>query len=182
MIALAFKEKEKYGRTLGTPSSDANHMSEPCSRARPSLHAVGVRAVTAQENLWWHQLSEVSVVPGYPQSTGRRVAVKAVTDTRNWSLNCVIFSVGGMVMDWLLAIKRRHRHKSYWARYHGNSVVGQFPTVFLCEFVKLTCCLQQIIRRTLCAKSIEKRLWGRTASAKDKPSQHDCIDARHAVI
>lgn len=135
MIALSFKEK-KNGRTLGTISSDAKHMSEPLLTCATLPRVVPAVAVTVQENLWRHQLSEVSVVPGYPQSTGAtrgHAAVSAVTDTRNLVLKlrdihaaCLVCR---MVMERLVAIKRRHHRKSWLAQCLGNCIVGQFPTV-----------------------------------------------------
>lgn len=115
-----------------------------CLTLPRAVPAVGVRAVTVRENLWWHQLSEVSVVPA----------------THNPRCNCcscnwyerLLFKlrviraalVCRMVIECLVAIKRRCHRKSSLEQSHGKLHCGTFSSVFSAGFVQLTCCLQQI--------------------------------------
>lgn len=165
MTALAFKgkrgggEKKNTAGLSGLPPQTQNtcpnpaHVPGPPSCGSSCWCASGDRTGKFMMTSAKRSISRARL-PAIRRATRGHAAVEAVTDTRHWALSCVLFRtalVCRMVMEWLVAIKRRHHHKSPLARRRGNCIVGQFPPPpphFLCEFVKLACCLRQIGRRT----------------------------------
>lgn len=163
MTALAFKgkrgrEKKNTAGLSGLPPQTQNTCPNPAHVPDPPSCGSSCRCASGDCTGKFMMTSAKRSIsrarlPAIHRATRGHAAVEAVTDTRHWSLSCVLFQtalVRRMVMEWLVAIKRRHHHKSSLARRRGNCIVGQFPPNprFLCEFVKLACCLQQIGRRT----------------------------------
>lgn len=101
-------------------------------------------------------------LPAIHRATRGHAAVEAVTDTRNWSLSCVLFrtALGPQDGNGVVGCNKKTASSQIivgsasWKLHRGTVS----PPRFLCEFVKLACCLQQIGRRTHGERSVEKKL------------------------
>lgn len=139
MTELAFKEKKKEKKNTaglsGLPPQTQNtcpnpaHVPDPPSCGSSCCCASGDCTGKFMMTSAKRSISRARL-PTIHRAARGHAAVKAVTDTRKWSLSCVFFGstlVCRMVMEWLVAIKRRHHHKSSLAQCRGNCIVGQSP-------------------------------------------------------